>query len=85
MYFKHTKCVLTEAGKIRTATSISKPLATEVTHKLRKIYHMKQIHFMIAYRKENPGLFAKLLFLRREKLYEVIPGDVYVFLVQKYS
>ena len=83
MYFKHIKCVLTSTGKIRSSEPIDKSTLASIIRDVKKNRASRPIHFMVAEHRNNPGIFAKLLFVKRENLYDVIFCLKHVILVEK--
>ena len=83
MYFLHTKCVLHTNGRVKLSKRINPLLLSQVLDKVKEKRQTRPVHFMVAKMKRNPGLYAKLLMLRRENLYEVVLSDCYLILIQK--
>ena len=72
MYFKTTKCSI---SKRRVITSVPK-LSSKNARIIHNILHVRdwhgEFHFNVVFLKKNQGLYAKLVLLKRLKLYEVV-------------
>ena len=72
MYFKKIECFLAENGALRAGVRLTPRQVRQIRNIITEKNLPAPLHFHVALFKENKGIFARLLLLKRLPQYDVI-------------